>query len=121
MLMNRLHNITNPNQGLSKKVLCLCSAGLLRSPTAAVVLQREYGFNTRAAGLAEEYALIPVDDILLCWADEVIVMESWMYQELETNPKVKKLICLSVPDNYSYMDPELQTLIKEAYERETNG
>lgn len=118
---NRLHNITNPYQGQAKKVLCVCSAGLLRSPTAAVVLQREYGFNTRAVGLTKEYALISVDDVLLKWADEVVVMESWMYQELESNPNIDKLICLSIPDRFAYMDSKLQTMIKEAYERETNG
>lgn len=120
-MYNRLHNVNNPNQGPAKKVLCLCSAGLLRSPTAAVVLQREYGFNTRAAGLAREYALIPVDEVLIEWADEVVVMENWMHKELETNRCINKLICLSIPDKYPYMDPVLQTLIKEAYERETNG
>ncbi len=35
---NRWGNIDNPYQGSAKKVLCVCSAGMLRSPTAANVL-----------------------------------------------------------------------------------
>ena len=113
--MNRLGTCHNRFQGDMKKVLCVCSAGLLRSPTAAVVLQREFGYNTRAAGLTKEYALIPVDDVLLEWADEVVVMETWMYHELEDNPRVDELTCLNVPDVYPYMAQELQDFILTAY------
>ena len=57
---NRLHNATNPYQGSYKKVLCVCSAGMLRAPTAAVVLSRPpYDFNTRAVGTDLGTALIP--------------------------------------------------------------
>lgn len=120
-MRNRFHNITNPYQGESKRVLCVCSAGLLRSPTAANVLHKEFGFNTRAAGINHEYALIPLDDVLLEWADEVVVMEPWMYHQLETNQSVKKLLCLSIPDKFAYMDPELQSMILTSYKVETNA
>jgi len=118
MRINRLYTCKNPHQGDARKVLCVCSAGLLRSPTTANVLHRTYGYNTRAAGLTKEYALIPVDDVLLSWADEVVVMEPWMYQELESNKVVKHLICLNIPDQYPYMVQELQDLILENYEKE---
>ena len=62
--MNKLHNLRNPFQGEAKKVLCVCSAGLLRSPTAAIILQRDYGFNTRSCGINPDYALIDFDEIL---------------------------------------------------------
>ena len=110
---NLLANTKNPFQGDANRVLCVCSAGLLRSPTAAVVLQRDFGFNTRSAGCNDEYALIPVDEALLTWADEIVVMESWMAHELEEWSD--KIICLNIDDNYSYMDPELQQLIKDRY------
>jgi len=38
----RVDNITNPYQTKAKKVLCLCSAGMLRSPTIANTLHKEY-------------------------------------------------------------------------------
>jgi predicted protein tyrosine phosphatase len=70
---NRLGNCGNRFQGGRNRVLCVCSAGMLRSPTIAWVLSNEpYGFNTRAAGISDEYALIPVDEVLLSWADEIV-------------------------------------------------
>ncbi len=119
MNINRLHNLKNPYQGNAKKVLCVCSAGLLRSPTAANVLHREFGYNTRAAGLTEEYALIVADAPLMMWADEIVCMEKWMEVELdsyqEANGKVK---CLNVPDNFAFMDPTLQKLIIQKYKEQ---
>lgn len=113
-MYNRMYNCKNPNQGKAKKVLCVCSAGLLRSPTAANVLHQEYGYNTRACGYDVGHALIPLDDVLLEWADEVVVMESWMAQALEDKCGFKT-ICLGIEDSFGYMDPELQKLISEKY------
>jgi predicted protein tyrosine phosphatase len=121
--MNRIGNVANPNQGKFKKVLCVCSAGLLRSPTAAWVLSQEpYNFNTRAAGAVEDFALIPVDEVLLAWAKEVVCMsqshasiirELLDALELYDPPKV---ICLDIPDQFCYRDPELVELIKNRYD-----
>lgn len=112
--MNRLHNCTNPHQGKAKRVLCLCSAGLLRSPTTAVVLQREFGYNTRAAGVSEEYALIEMDDVLLNWADEIVAVEPSIADKVPDDFKYK-LTILNVPDMFGYMAPELQKIILEQY------
>ena len=55
---NKLANTRNPYQGTSKRVLCVCSAGLLRSPTIAWILSNPpFNFNTRAAGVSLEYVL----------------------------------------------------------------
>ena len=119
---NRLGNARNIYQTDIKKVLCVCSAGLLRSPTIAVVLSQEpYNYNTRAAGLSEEYALILVDDVLLHWADEIVCAESWMSQEIEEMLKAlsmehKDIIALDIPDKYEYRNPELMQLIREKYD-----
>lgn len=112
--MNRLHNCTNPYQGKTKKVLCLCSAGLLRSPTAAVVLQREFGYNTRAAGVSKDYALIEMDDVLLTWADEIVAVEQRVADKI---PEIflDKVKVLAIPDMYGYMDLPLQEAILEQY------
>lgn len=118
--MNRLANASNPYQGGYKKVLCVCSAGLLRSPTAAVVLANKFNCNTRAAGLSEEYALIPVDDVLLKWADEIVCMEKWQEAELKTRTD-KPVLCLEIDDNFSYRDPKLMGLIEAQYERLLKG
>ena len=118
--MNRLGNCTNPYQGATKKVLCVCSAGLLRSPTAAVVLSQEpFNYNTRAAGISTEYALVQVDDVLLTWADEIVCMDS--NQQTQLQFKLSKLgldtevINLNIEDSFAYRDPELMGIIKENY------
>lgn len=120
--MNRLGNCTNPYQGGFKRVLCVCSAGLLRSPTAAFVLSQEpYNYNTRAAGISDEYALVEVDDVLLTWADEIVCMDTDQQTELEN--RLMKLgldntnvICLGIPDSFAYRDPVLMKMIKDSYE-----
>jgi predicted protein tyrosine phosphatase len=118
--MNRMHNIRNPGQGTAKKVLTICSAGILRSPTAAIVLAGDpYNYNTRAAGITDEYALIKVDEVLVAWADEIICMEAWQAQELEQRFQYDvantRIVVLEIPDNFVRMAPALVTLIRERY------
>jgi predicted protein tyrosine phosphatase len=133
MSNNRKFNVTNPNQGDYKKVLCVCSAGLLRSPTAAYVLSQEpYNYNTRAVGVNVEYALIPIDLIMFYWADEVVCMEQnhklmleHMINSSEYIDRVKdrmkaQIKVLNIPDRFMYRDPELIELIKESYNATLN-
>lgn len=121
-LMNRLANCSNKYQGKYKRVLCVCSAGLLRSPTAALVLSQEpYNFNTRAAGIEEEFALIPVDRVLLEWADEIVVQSAKQAEEIRGRLEEEKpIVVLGIPDSYAYRDPELVRLIRESYDRHVN-
>ena len=120
-LMNRIANSDNRFQGAYKRVLCVCSAGLLRSPTAAWVLSQEpYNYNTRAAGLTEEFALVPVDKVLLHWASEIVCMSGEQADEvqdlLDDMQEEKPIISLNIPDMYGYRDPELVELIRTAYD-----
>lgn len=120
--MNRLWNCRNPHQGNYHKVLCVCSAGLLRSPTAAWVLSQDpWNYNTRACGL-EDYALIPFDDILLAWADVIITMDNYQMNRIKMRitdnlppsaPNRLPVISLGIPDNFAFRDPELVKLIVE--------
>lgn len=115
--MNRLANVGNRFQGSFKKVLCVCSAGLLRSPTTALVLsQAPFNYNTRAAGLSSDFALVIVDDILLEWADEVVCMTKDQERELKART-VKPVVCLDIPDNFAYRDSRLIKMIEEEYQK----
>lgn len=116
-MMNRLFNCTNKFQGPAKRVLCVCSAGLLRSPTAANVLHREFGYNTRAVGSNVEYALIPIDDVLINWADEIVFLDRGHLEGIAEDYDLsgKRCIVLNIPDMYPYMDEELQSLIIKNY------
>lgn len=121
---NALSNVDNRYQGAARRVLCVCSAGLLRSPTTAVVLQREFGYNTRSAGLYD-YALIPVSQALIEWADEIVFMEEKHHQMFLRDPLLEgvdlsdlQITVLGIPDDFRYMDEELQEMIVKAYKVE---
>jgi predicted protein tyrosine phosphatase len=113
-------NAQNPFQNDHKKVLCVCSAGLLRSPTAAVVLsQPPYNFNTRAVGCVTEYALIPIDEVLVEWADEIVCMEQSHVDRIQRDilhSGSKTFVVLGIPDRFPYRDPELVEAIKASYD-----
>lgn len=115
--LNRLGNCKNPFQGKRKRVLCLCSAGLLRSPTIAWVLSNEpFNFNTRAAGVNTEYALIPVDTVLLEWADLVVGAEQWHIDAAKRISDAKPMLALEIEDRFAAYDPKLIALIKKKIE-----
>lgn len=117
--MNRLWNVKNPHQGAFKKVLCVCSAGLLRSPTVAWILSNPpYNFNTRAVGLDEGHALIPLDEVHLQWADAVVFVEDELFhacnKKYPNGPIGDQVYyVLGIPDIYGYRDPELVRIIKQ--------
>ena len=119
--MNRLWNCRNPDQGPAPRVLCVCSAGLLRSPTTAWVLSQDpWNFNTRACGL-EDYALIPMDEVLLTWADLIICMNGMQVKRVEDKitdivkkgrPICPQVINFNIPDDFAFRDPTLVEIIR---------
>lgn len=119
--MNRLNVAHNIYQGDTKTVLTICSAGVLRSPTAAQILSAApYNFNTRSAGLTEEYALIYADDILLEWAEAIVCMEEYQVKEVlsrleDLGLTHKPVYCLDVPDQFPYRDPKLVELMEAKF------
>lgn len=125
---NRLANTKNPYQGDFKKALCVCSAGLLRSPSIAHILSNPpYNYNVRAAGVEAEYALVPVDDALLLWADVIVCAEDWHKRTVikmlkdnnyvdPTGEVIKEVIALNIPDNYETRSPKLLEIIQTKLE-----
>jgi predicted protein tyrosine phosphatase len=119
---NRIHNATNPNQGPYKRILCVCSAGLLRSPTMAFVLS-QLGHNSRAAGSSPDFALIPVDEVLIEWADQIVFVNKENHDALKHRFDLKRVDCLilDIPDKYKYRDPELMKICEEQYTKANNN
>lgn len=106
--LNRLANTKNQYQGTRKKVLAVCSAGLLRSPTIAWILSNEpFNFNTRACGITSEYALIPLDEVLVTWADEIVVVEDWMKDVIQSSFPEAVVHVVETPDMYPFRDEAL--------------
>lgn len=117
--MNRLATSKNYFQGEYLRVLTVCSAGLLRAPTIAWVIGQEpYNCNARPAGTTEEYALIPVDEVLVHWADLIICAEQEHADAI--NDKInwnimqrKPIIVLDIPDIFTYRNEALVNIIEQ--------
>jgi predicted protein tyrosine phosphatase len=106
----------NPYQGSSPRWLFVCSAGLLRSPTGATMAVQR-GINARSCGSNFNYALIPCSANLINWAEKIIFVNKENLWQLEENflghnellaQIAYKQIVLNIPDNFEYMEPELQ-------------
>lgn len=123
--LNIEHNARNPHQGRAKKVLFVCSAGLLRSPTIAQMAASQLGYNTRACGSVTSIALIPLSTALAFWADEIVFVHEDVYSGLSSEEKDYignlehvngvQVSVLDIPDNFAYSDPELCDIIYEQY------
>jgi len=108
--------IHNARQGAFKRILCVCSLGLLRSPTLAYALQQE-GHNTRSCGSDIENALIPISKKLVEWADEIVFVNPENYNAVLHMVDLKKVKVLNIPDDYDYRDAWLLSVCKDMYQR----
>lgn len=118
----------NKYQGSDQRLLFVCSAGLLRSPTAAVVAARR-GFNTRSCGSAG-YALINLSANLLEWADKIIFVNNLNLFEAKQTFGIdeyyiellkKKSVVWTIEDDFEYMNPTLVKIINEHLDRQFPG
>lgn len=110
----------NPYQGIATRILFVCSAGMLRSPTAADVATRA-GYNARSCGSSIDMALIPLSVNLIAWADRIVFMN--IANKFEAAQKFvnigecrKKLVDAAVwdiEDVYDRDDPTLRRICEE--------
>ena len=100
---------------MARNVLFICSQNRLRSPTAEQIFADWPGIETCSAGL-NQGADNPVTPELLEWADLIFVMERAHRAKLSAKFKPhlgnKRVICLEIPDEYEFMDPDLVRLFK---------
>ena len=96
-------------------VLFLCSRNKLRSPTAEQVFSSYDGIAVASAGLSRD-AESPLTSDLVEWADLIFVMEHIHRTRLQERFRKwlgeKRIVCLEIPDDYDYMDPELVRLLE---------
>lgn len=97
-------------------LLFLCSRNRLRSPTAELVFASRPGVETASAGLAPD-AEEPVTPDHLEWADIIFVMErahrAKLQRRFRAHLKRARVICLDIPDDYAFMQPELVALLEK--------
>ena len=105
----------NQFQGVSMRALFVCSAGILRSPTAATVAAK-LGFNARSCGSDIECALVPVSANLIFWATRIYFLNRENYNEtllvfkdqtLTLEELQDKAVVWNIEDQFNFMDPVL--------------
>lgn len=98
-----------------QRLLFLCTANRLRSPTAEQVFAEYPGVETMSAGLAHD-AVETLTPEHLEGVDIVFVMEKAHRNKLSQRfkPYIGKarVVCLNIPDDYEFMQPELIALLK---------
>lgn len=123
----RIGNASNKYQGKYKRVLAVCSGGLLRSPTIAHTLAGDpYNYNTRSVGTNTDYALNLIDQVMLEWADEIVCAD-FEHEVIVRNMLIeigitqKTIVCLKLPDVFEYRNKRLVFLIKRRYNQYLEG
>lgn len=91
----------------------------MRSITAQKIYAEDPRFEAKSAG-TDKGAVIVISQEWLDWADSVVVMEKHHRNSIRSFfPEVykkKKIVCLYIPDEYEYMQPELVNLLKSRFE-----
>jgi predicted protein tyrosine phosphatase len=97
------------------KVLFVCDANRLRSPTAEAVFRSHTRLEVKSAGLARE-ATVPLTADLLEWADLIFVMEkrqrNIIHSRFSDIYARKRIVCLYIPDEFEFMDPDLVSILE---------
>jgi predicted protein tyrosine phosphatase len=98
-----------------KKVLFVCSQNRLRSPTAEQVFADDPKLETASAGLNHD-AENPLTPELVAWADIIFVMEKAhrgkLQRKFKKDLKSARIICLDIPDDFAFMDPQLVEILQ---------
>ena len=98
------------------KVLFLCSRNRLRSPTAQQIFAEVPGWEVDSAGIAPDAEHV-VSREELEWADLIFVMErrhrSQLQRRFGSLLREKRLVVLSIPDDYDFMQAELVDLLRQ--------
>lgn len=73
------------------------------------------GVETDSAGLGAD-ANVPLSPGQIAWANIIFVMEkthrNWLSSKFRRYLNGKRVVCLDIPDDYEYMQPELIKLLE---------
>ena len=98
-----------------KRFLFVCSQNKLRSPTAEQIFSTRGDIEVASAGTNND-AENPLTGELLERADVIFVMERAHRSKIQKRFRKaldgKQIVCLDIPDDYAFMDPDLIRLLK---------
>ena len=105
-----------PHSAPVRRVLFICRVNRHRSATAERVFCKRRDLDVRSAGTSED-ALVRINKRMLEWADVVFTMDEQQGAALErmfpSHPVLDRLICLDIPDDFTFLDPALIKLLEE--------
>jgi predicted protein tyrosine phosphatase len=88
----------------------------MRSPTAADIAPALLGVEADCAGLSEDACVI-LDAEQIAWAEVIAVTERRHLSRLKGRftqaLRGKRLVCLDIPDSYTFGQPELIALLRK--------
>jgi len=88
----------------------------MRSATANTIFECDDRFEVKSAG-TDKSAAIPLTKELLTWANTILVMERTHRNFIRSHyPEIydsKKIVCMYIPDDYDFMQPELISILKD--------
>ncbi len=91
----------------------------MRSATAHKIYENDERLEVKSAG-TDVTANMVINEELLNWADTIIVMEkhhrNFIRREFPGIYDSKKIVCLYIPDDYDFMQPELVSILEDKFE-----
>ena len=97
------------------RVLFVCRHNMMRSPTAERIFGKRSDLDVRSAGTSDD-ALARVNARMLDWADLIFIMDDQQRRSLRKrfagHPALERLICLDIPDKFSFLQTELVELLE---------
>ena len=114
-LRQRMRNLGGDFDSGVVHLLFICSRNKWRSRTAEELYQNFAGYAAKSAG-TEPGSRQRVTEGLLGWADLIFVMEAkhrdYLRDKFSETLTGKHVICLRIPDDFQFNDPELIDLLK---------
>ena len=105
-----------PHSRCIRRVLFICRLNRHRSATAERIFSKRPDLDVRSAGTADD-ALVRVNARMLEWADLIFTMDEAQRTSLErafpAHPTLQRLVCLGIPDEFTFLDPTLVRLLEE--------
>ena len=98
-----------------RRILFVCRQNRKRSATAERVFCKRPDLDVRSAGTAPD-ALVRVNAHMLDWADVIFIMDDdqrrWLESAFAGHPALATIVCLDIPDVYTFLHPELVQLLE---------
>ena len=103
-----------------RRVLFVCRQNRKRSATAERLFCKRADLDVRSAGTSPD-ALVRVNGNMLDWAEVIFVMDDdqrqWLARTFKDHPSLTRVVCLDIPDIFTFVQPELIQLLEERVPR----